>query len=98
MSFPMEQFDSLQNDARSIIIDRCKKGRNSTLGFYERYLHGHKDKVQEVWERAVRIAGADKANDLTTMREDALDLANEALLLVLLIDKATAKPDLSEHL
>lgn len=90
MSFPMEQFDSLQAEARAIIEDRCKKGRNATMGFYDRYLHGHQDKVQEVWERALRIAGADKAGDLRTMREDAVDLANEALLLVLLLDKATA--------
>jgi len=70
------------------------------MGFYERYLHGHQDKVQEVWERALRIAGADKAGDLTTMREDAIDLANEALLLVLLLDGASPirpEPTVSER-
>ena len=102
MSFPIEQFDSLQAEARAIIEDRCKKGRNATMGFYDRYLHGHQDKVQEVWERALRIAGADKAGDLRTMREDAVDLANEALLLVLLLDHAASsairpEPTLSER-
>jgi len=87
MSFPMDEFDTLQAEARAIIEDRCKKGRNATMSFYDRYLHGHQDKVQEVWERALRIAGADKVNDLTTMRSDAIDLANEALLLVLLLDR-----------
>ena len=87
MSFPMDEFDTLQAEARAIIEDRCKKGRNATMSFYDRYLHGHQDKVQEVWERALRIAGADKVNDLTTIRSDAIDLANEALLLVLLLDR-----------
>ncbi len=86
MSFPMDKYRAILDEARAIVEDRCAKGRNAKMDFYERYLHGHKDKVQEVWERALRIAGADEVQDLATLRADAVDLVNEAALLVVLLD------------
>lgn len=87
MSFPLEQYESILSEAAAIVKDRCERGRNdATQSFADRYIHGHGDKIQECYERVQRIIGAYRRGRTEDVRADAIDLVNEAALLVLLID------------
>ena len=86
MSFPLEQYEEILVEAAAIVKDRCERGRNDLMPFQDRYIHGHGDKIQECFERVIRIIGAYRRGRTEDVRADAIDLVNEAALLVLLID------------
>ena len=86
MSFPLEQYASIMAEASAIVKDRCDRGRNDLLPFQDRYIHGYGDKIQECFERVQRIIGAYRRGRTEDVRADAIDLVNEAALLVLLSD------------
>ncbi len=90
MSFPLERYESIMSEAQAIVKDRCERGRNDAMPFPDRYIHGYGDKVQECYERVQRVIGAYRRGRVDDVRADAIDLVNEAALLVLLIDLAQA--------
>jgi hypothetical protein len=97
MSFPLEKYASVVNEAYSIVMDRDKKGRNSAVDFYTGFPHGSQDVSFELSRRVARILGAELVersgnNALTptgqkVRREDALDLLNYAAFYVMLLDR-----------
>lgn len=94
MSFPREQYEGIMAEAMAIVKDRCERGRNDAMPFPDRYIHGYGDKIQECFERVQRVIGAYRRGRVDDVRADAIDLVNEAALLVLLID-LDAKPTTS---
>lgn len=89
MSFPLERYEAIMSEAQAIVKDRCERGRNDLLPFDQRYIHSHGDKVQECFERVQRMIGSYRRGRVEDTRADAIDLVNEAALLVLLIDLRT---------
>lgn len=90
MSFPLAQYQAVLEEAKLIVEDRCKKGRNEVVPWQDKFIHGSKDVLYEVHERVCRIRGAEAISDLATMRADTIDLVNEAAFLVMLLDKDMA--------
>lgn len=86
MPFPMDAYQQVFAEAQQIVLDRASKGRDE-FPFELKYIHGSGDKIQEVWERARRIRGAYLKGDPATMREDLVDLINEAAIAVVLLDQ-----------
>lgn len=87
MSFPFQDYEAVLAEAKTIIQDRVSKGRNAHVPFYETRCHGAKDVSGELWQRITRILGAEKQGDIVTLRQDAIDLVNEAVFLVMFIDR-----------
>ena len=87
MSFPFSDYDNVLAEARGIIEDRVKKGRNRHVSFYETRCHGPQDISGELWQRITRILGAEQSGDVLTLRQDAIDLVNEAIFLVMFLDR-----------
>lgn len=87
MSFPTNDYKRILEEAASIVLDRCKKGRNEVIPWEQKFCHGSQDVVYECWERLCRIRGAEAIGDLETLRADAIDLVNEAVFLVMLLDR-----------
>lgn len=85
--FPFHDYDKVLTEARAIIEDRDTKGRNSHMPFYETRCHGAQDVSGELWQRITRILGAEKQGDIVTLRQDAIDLVNEAIFLVMFLDR-----------
>ena len=92
MSFPIDQYKAILEEASGIVQDRCAKGRNEVVPFYERFIHGHADQIFMVNNRVTRIRGAEAVKDFATMRQDAIDLVNEAAFLVMLLDRQAKPP------
>lgn len=90
MAFPMDAYLAVFDEAQAIVKDRASKGRDE-FPFELKYIHGHGDKVQEVWERARRIRGAYLNGNAATMREDLVDLLNEAAMAIVLLDESVTK-------
>lgn len=86
MNFPMAKYEGIMAEAMAIVKDRCERGRNDFLPFEQRFLNGYADKLQECFERIQRCIGAHRRGRPADVRADALDLVNEAALLVLLLD------------
>lgn len=86
-SFPLGDYESVLQEAAEIIHDRIRKGRNTHVSFYETRCHGAQDVSGECWQRITRILGAELAGDRVTMRQDAIDLVNEAIFLVMFLDR-----------
>lgn len=87
MSFPIAEYQAVLEEAVTIVKDRCAKGRNEVVPWAEKFCHGSQDVVYELHERICRIRGAEKISDLATMRADAIDAVNEAVFLVMLLDR-----------
>lgn len=87
MPYPFEDYDAVIRECRQIIHDRDAKGRNEFVPFYETRCHGAADCLGEIWQRVTRILGAERAQDWTTYREDARDLVNEAIHLLMFFDR-----------
>jgi hypothetical protein len=87
MSFPLTDYEEVLNEAVAIVQGRCETGRNNVVPFYEKFIHGPQDVIYEIHERVCRIRGAESAGEWARMREDAIDLVNEAAFLVLLLDR-----------
>ncbi len=88
----MQTYRAIMREAQAIVRDRCAKGRNDFLPFQQRFIHGSGDKVQEVLERTLRIIGAYQRQEWGSARADAIDLVNEAALLVVLMDSERRGP------
>lgn len=95
--YPFKDYDAVVQECRQIIEDRCAKGRNEFAPFYETRCHGAADCLGEIWQRVTRILGAEKAQDWQTYREDARDLVNEAIHLLMFFDKEHPHDKPSEH-
>lgn len=92
MSFPFTDYHAVLSEAKSIVEDRIAKGRNTHVPFYETRCHGSQDVSGELWQRITRILGAEKRGDRVTLRQDAIDLVNEAVFLVMFLDRETRAP------
>jgi hypothetical protein len=96
MSFPFANYDAVLSEAKSIIEDRIAKGRNTHVPFWETRCHGSQDVSGELWQRITRILGAEKRGDRVTLRQDAIDLVNEAIFLVMFLDREPTTADTSD--
>lgn len=85
-TFPFETYDAILKECRAIIADRDAKGRNHFVSLYQTRCHGSQDMTGELWQRITRILGAEKNGDVRVMREDLIDLVNEAILTVMFLD------------
>ena len=90
MPFPMDAYAAVMGEARSIVEERDLTGRNDVIPLLDKFIHGHQDVIYEIHERVCRIRGAEKTGNLIKMREDAIDLVNEAAFLVMLLERTSA--------
>ena len=101
MPFPWADYDAVLAQARAIIQNRDSLGRNSHVEFYETRCHGAQDMSGECWQRITRILGAEKAGDAATVRAEAIDLVNEAILHMMFLLReqgpAIVAPTVSER-
>ncbi|MGL5936720.1 MAG: hypothetical protein ACRCZI_13990 [Cetobacterium sp.] len=90
--FPFADYEAVLREARGLVEDRDRKGRNAAMPFYATRCHGAQDVTGEIYQRITRILGAELAHDQVTARQDAIDLVNEAIFLVMFLDHASESP------
>lgn len=83
--FPEADYMRVLSEAAKMVTDRDRKGRNAVVPFYEQYVHGSQDVVFHAYRRMTRILGAERAKQYDVMYEDAVDLVNEAVFLVMML-------------